>query len=172
VEAPAPHHDAVPDFLQGLVPDGLHVLRHRRIAGPDAARNHLVVARRGVCVVATVQVTGVVDLAVKRNTVAGDELLIRGVSGAPLVKALDLQVAKVMDALDQIGVDEVPVRGAICLVDTELVPGQRPVRVSGHEVTWPAALAPLLAGPGPFDDEDREATYRFLDRTFPSEGSR
>jgi hypothetical protein len=153
-------------FLDGLAPGELRLLHDRRIAGNDTVLDHLVVAQQGVWVIATVQVDGVADLTVERKVLTGDELLIRGDSGASLVQALDLQIASVMDALDHVGIDEVPVRGAICFVDTELAEGQRPVRVAGHEVTWPTALAPLLVGPGPFDADDREAVHRFLDRTF------
>jgi hypothetical protein len=152
--------------LEGLAPDKLHLLHHRRIAGNDTVLDHLVVAEHGVWVIATVHVDALVDLTVERKVLTGDDLLIAGESGASLVHALDLQIASVMDALDHVGIDEVPVRGAICFVDTELAEGQRPVRVAGHEVTWPTALAPLLVGPGPFDADDRQAVHRFLDRTF------
>jgi hypothetical protein len=155
-------------FLAALAPDTLHVLHHRHIAANDTVLDHLVVTEHGVWVIATVHVDGVVELSVERKALTGDELLIRGESGASHAQALDLQIASVLDALDHVGVvDEVPVRGAICFVDTELAEGQRPVRVSGHEVTWPTALAPLLVARGPFDAEDRDAVRRFLDRTFP-----
>ncbi len=166
VEVAAEERDGFAGFLDGLAPDELHLLHDRRIAGSDTVLDHLVVTEHGVWVITATQVDGVVDLTVERKALTGDELLIRGDSGASLVQALDLQIASVMDALDHVGIDEVPVRGAICFVDTELAEGQRPVRVSGHEVTWPTALAPLLLAPGPFDDDDRAAVHRFLVRTF------
>jgi hypothetical protein len=154
------------DRLLGSLSRRVLVLHDRRRPGSLARLDHLVVTKAAVWVVDARRCPGRLVLTATGRPGPHQGLQIGTEDRTHLVRGLDQQVALVRTALLAAHVDEVPVRGALCLVDAELAPPQRPIEVRGHLVTWPAELRIELLEDGPFDPDDRAALHGLLARSF------
>ncbi|ROP34566.1 nuclease-like protein [Pseudokineococcus lusitanus] len=164
---------AVAEAVDALGPDvvGLHDRRLRRPDGRLSTPNidHLVVTPAGVWVVDAKTHTG--RLEVRR---AGDflrprteRLVIRGRDQSRLLDGLATQVAAVTAELERVGAD-VPVRGALCFVGTELPWGGE--TVAGVPLVGRRGLTRLLRRPGDMAVEERAAVAAYLAERFPTAG--
>ncbi len=92
-----------------------------------------------------------------------ERLVIRGRDQTHLVVGVQRQVDAVRSVLVEAGLD-VPVRGALCFVGTELP--WLDESVDGVPLRGRRGLAKLLKREGPFDAPSREAIARVLDQRF------
>jgi hypothetical protein len=145
-------------LLDGLDDRGVLSLHDRVLPDSEDCIDHLLVVAGGVWVIDTPPCTG-------RARGVGRQLLVRGQDQTELLTGLHRKLDRVCAALAAAGAPEVPVHGALCLLDGELGP-HRPLIVQGLAVTRPKALRKLLLAPGPLDDDDRAALLRYLARTF------
>jgi hypothetical protein len=93
-------------------------------------------------------------------------VVVQGKPQSTLLTKLQGQVDRVTQALHAVGVDDVPVRGALCFVDAQPVKGQCPVEARGLLLTWSEQLQPVLLESGPLDEDDKAALLRLLARSF------
>jgi hypothetical protein len=156
--------------------DGLHIvgalslhdrlLPRTRRTFDDVVVDHLVLTAAGVWVIDAKPCSGPLTLTVDGAPGPGQTLTVQDLSGSALLTKLQAKVDGVGTALATLGVGEVPVRGAVCFVDAQPVEGQRPIEARGLLFTWSEQLQPELLEPGPFDEDDRGALLRLLDRSF------
>jgi hypothetical protein len=62
----------------------------------------------------------------------------------------------------------VPVRGALCFVDSDWPLFAKPFMIDRVLVTWGKALRERLVAPGPLDSSKRVAIQRSLAMSFPA----
>lgn len=164
---------AVAEAVEALAPDvvGLHDRRLRRPDGRLSTANidHLVVTPAGVWVVDAKTHTG--RLEVRR---AGgllrprtERLVIRGRDQSRLLDGLATQVSAVTAELERVGAN-LPVRGALCFVGTELPWGGE--TVAGVPLVGRRGLTKLLRRPGDLAVEERAAVAAYLAARFPTAG--
>jgi hypothetical protein len=164
---------AVGQKLAELEGDHVVALHDRRMLGQDgrpsrANIDHLVVAAEGVWVVDAKTHRG--RLEVRRSggllRPLVERLYISGRDQTKLLDGLQRQVDVVRHVLTEAG-SEVPVRGVLCFVGTELP--WLDESIAGVPLLGRRGLAKLLKGPGPFGPEAREAVAQLLaDRLMPA----
>lgn len=138
---------------------------------PDGRRSranidHIAVTASGVWVVDAKTHQGALE--VRRSgglfSTRVERLYIRGRDQTKLVEGLAAQVVAVTTDLLSVGAD-VPVRGALCFVGTELP--WFGASIAGVPLVGRRGLAKLLRAPGDLAGPDRQALARFLDARFP-----
>lgn len=164
--------EAVGQVLDDLAPGHLVALHDRRMRDGDgrlsrANIDHLAVTARGVWVVDAKTHHG--GLEVRRSGglfgPRRERLFIRGRDQTDLVLGLAKQVAVVRTQLAAAG-RELPVRGALCFVGTELpVFGET---IGDVPLVGRRGLAKLLKRSGPLAPDERARVARLLDRRFPA----
>lgn len=158
-------------FIEREVGDAVISLHDRIIPGTRAANiDHLVVAPGGVWVVDAKTYKGKVE---KRD--AGPfwrqelRLYVDGRDRTKLVEGMRLQLKAVHAALaNDPAHGEIPVRAALCFLDSEWNLFARPFVVGGVTVLYPEALRDRLEKPGPFAREAIERIAGRLARSLPS----
>lgn len=93
------------------------VLHDRAIPGSRANIDHIVIAPSGVWVIDSKRYKG--KVAVVKPLLARTKLTINGRDKSKLIDGLAQQVALVKDVMAEVA-PGVPVRGALCFVDSEL----------------------------------------------------
>lgn len=146
-------------------------LRDRRMRRPDgrlssANVDHLVVTASGVWVVDAKTHTGRLEVRRRGGLLRPrtERLVIRGRDQTKLLDGLAGQVAAVTAELAQVGA-EVPVRGALCFVGTELPWGGE--TVGGVPLVGRRGLAKVLRRPGDLGADARAAVATYLADRFP-----
>lgn len=129
--------------------------------------DHIAVAASGVWVVDAKTHQGALEVRRSGGLFSPrvERLYIRGRDQTKLVEGLAGQVAAVATELTTVGAD-VPVRGALCFVGTEL-PWFGSSSIAGVPLVGRRGLAKLLRGPGDLAAPDREALAQFLAARFP-----
>jgi Nuclease-related domain len=163
---------AVAATLDELIGDHLAVLHDRLMRRPDgrvsrANIDHLAVSACGVWVIDAKTHRG--ELKVQRSgalfSPRVEKLYIGGRDKTSLVAGLGTQVASVRAELATVNAD-LPVRGALCFVGTELPWfGQS---IDGVALVGRRGLAKLLKRDGDLTSDDRDAIARFLATRFPA----
>lgn len=153
--------------LAKLKEDGIFGLHGRRLPGSAATLDHLVVTPARVWVLDAQRCRGLTELAVDGEPGPGQRLVVNGQRRTAELVRLQRHVERVRTSLRDAGVKEVPIRGALCFVDTKLRRGQPSFVARGHVVCQPRDLKQHLVEAGPFDGEDRLAILRLLARRFP-----
>jgi len=125
--------------------DRVVVLHDRRIPGRRANIDHIAIARSGVWVIDTKRYQG--RVAIHRPLIGEAKLTIAGRDRTKLVDGLAGQVQLIKAAMSEIGAD-VPVRGALCFVDTDL-PLLGSLSFKGFPLLYPRALAKRINAAGP-----------------------
>lgn len=157
--------------LEALDPDNAHVLHDRRTRREDgrlskANIDHLVIVASGVWVVDAKTHTG--KLEVRRSgglfSPRTAQLFIAGRDQTKLLSGLARQLAAVRVALAD-RQPEVPVRGALCFIGTDL-PWSATV-VDDIPLVGPRGLRKRLRQDGPLGAETRAAIAQFLGTHFP-----
>jgi hypothetical protein len=156
------------DELSG---DHVVALHDRRATRPDgrasrANLDHLVVAAAGVWVVDAKAYSG--TLNVRREggvfTPRVEKLFIAGRDRSSLVDGIEAQVDLVRVAVASVGAD-IPVRGMLCFIGTELPLLCRSVREIA--LVGRRGLSRMLKEPGAFSARDRADIGQFLAQRFP-----
>jgi hypothetical protein len=152
--------------LERLADRGVRVLHDRRMPRSRANIDHITVGPGGVHVIDTKR------YADKRPTrrVEGwlfgrrvEKLYVGGRDRSSLVVGVHKQVAVVVDALTDAGLEGVPVRGVLCFVDGRwpLIGGD--FRIGGVDVLWPKKLGDRLLAKEPIlEPAAIEAAHRVL----------
>lgn len=164
---------AVAATLDELTGDHLVALHDRRLRRPDGSLSranvdHLAVAASGVWVVDAKTHQGALEVR-RSGGLFGprvEALYIRGRDRTSLVQGLLTQVAAVRSQLDAVQAD-VPVRGALCFVGTEL-PWFGASSIGGVPLVGRRGLAKLVRAPGPLTSDERAAVAEYLHGRFPA----
>ena len=163
---------AVAATLDALVGDHLAVLHDRVMRRPDgrlsrANIDHLAVSPCGVWVVDAKTHRGALEVRRSGGLFSPrvEKLYIGGRDKSSLLAGLGAQVAAVRAELATVHAD-IPVRGALCFVGTELPWfGQS---IDGVPLVGRRSLAKLLKGDGDLTNSDRDAIAQFLASRFPA----
>ncbi|MCU1678960.1 MAG: hypothetical protein JWM93_3718 [Frankiales bacterium] len=161
---------AVAAKLDELAGQHLVALHDRRMLRPDgrpsrANIDHLAVCASGVWVVDAKTHKGELQVC-RSGGLFGprvEKLFIAGRDKTSLLDGLAWQVEVVRGVLLGVGAD-VPVRGALCFVGTELP--WFGASIGGVPLVGRRGLAKLLKAAGDFDVADRAALAEYLDRRF------
>lgn len=162
---------AVAAKLQELTGEHVVALHDRRMRRPDgtlskANIDHLAVAAGGVWVIDAKTHQGALE--VRRSgglfSPRAESLYINGRNQTSLVHALLKQVAAVRSELARAHAD-VPVRGALCFVGTEL-PWFGSSSITDVPLVGRRGLSKLLRSPGDLQSADRYALADFLSQRF------
>jgi hypothetical protein len=105
-------------------------------------------------------------VAVTRPLFGQGKLLIGGRDSSKLVEGLAKQVALVRAALAEIAPD-VPIRGALCFVDSEL-PMLGTLRFKGYPILRAKPLAKQINAAGPLSADEARTLLVALAARFPS----
>jgi hypothetical protein len=151
-------------LLDRIAADGhLLALHDRRLPRSVANVDHIAVTQTGVWVIDAKRYSGKTTFAVA-DTTNGPCVVVNGRRNRRLVTSLDRQVHAVAEVLEADGHGEIPIRSALCFVDTELPLRQREVRVGPHLVTWPKRLREHLTQPGDLGPEVQAEVLRAIAR--------
>lgn len=163
---------AVAAALDALVDIDVLAMHDRVLPRPDgrpspANIDHLAIAASGVWVIDAKTHKG--SLEVRRSgglfSPRVEKLYIGGRDRSSTVEGLRRQVAAVRDALDSVHAD-VPVRGALCFVGTEL-PWFGSSSIDGVPLVGRRGLAKLIKAAGELSAQDRPSVAEFLATRFP-----
>ena len=134
-------------FLETLRPRGIEVLHDRRIPGSHANIDHLVVASNGIWVVDPKRY---LNAKIECRDVGGMfkqdvRLYVGGRDRSALIAGMVKQVGLVTRAVSTTAYSEVPIRGALCFVDSQVGMFSKPFRINDVLVTWGRRIQiPLL----------------------------
>lgn len=155
--------------LDGLTARGVRLLHDRRIPRSRANIDHIAVSPSGVYVVDAKRYRGRPTLRVEGGILRPrvEKLLVGGRNCTPLVAGVQKQVGVVADALDAVGMGDVPVHGVLCFVDADwpLIGGS--FVTGGVAVLWPRKLGDRLRAEGPLDQAGVDAAHRALAGALP-----
>ena len=98
---------------------------------------------------------------------ASDDLVVGGRVMTAAVVATARRVAVVRSLLAGVGLEDVPVSGAVCFVDGLLPLAVSDLEVQGVRVLRPHGLTALVSAPGPLSAADREALRGLLEEQLP-----
>ena len=162
---------AVATKLEDLVPEHAEVLHDRSMRRPDgtisrANIDHIAIAATGVWVVDAKTHKGALEVRRSGGFLSPrvEELYIGGRKRSSLLEGLQRQVDAVQAALASVQAD-VPVRGALCFVGTELPWFGTSIR--GVPLVGRRGLGKLLKRPGELGASDRASVAAFLSERFP-----
>jgi hypothetical protein len=140
------------------------VLHDRRMPRGRGNIDHLAVAPSGVFVVDAKHHAG--KVRVVDHVSGASELRIDRRDRTTLVAGLDRQVSAVLAALAAGGHPDVPVQGVLCFTTADL-PLLRTLKIRGHLLLHPGALARRLNADGPRSPAAIEALARTLAAALP-----
>jgi hypothetical protein len=151
-----------------LANQGVLMLHDRRIPKTTANIDHLAVTPTGVWVIDAKRYTGRLATVDKGGWFRSDvRLTVAGRDRTKLLAGVHKQVALVAQALAPASGDGVPIRGALCFIDTELGWFQKPFELDRVLVTWGKPLRQRLIAPGSIDETQRHEIHRALAAAFP-----
>ena len=163
---------AVASKLNDLASEDVVALHDRRMRRPDgtlsrANIDHLAVTAAGVWVIDAKTHKGALEVRRSGGLFSPriESLYINGRDRTPLVHGLLEQVAAVGTELETVLAD-VPVRGALCFVGTEL-PWFGSSSIADVPLVGRRGLTRLLRTAGDLGSVDRDAVAAFLHRRFP-----
>ena len=147
----------------------VELLNDRRIPGTRANIDHIAVGPSGVTVIDAKKLKGKV-----RVTRSGllpprrEHLMVGGRDRTKLIDGIEGQVAAVRDVLTAAGLSQMPLRGALCFVDTAGLPLFGTLGVRDVVVDGPKRTAKLIARVGPLAHEDRARIADVLRQGLPA----
>jgi len=142
---------------------GVVVLHDRGIPGSRANIDHIAIAPSGVWVIDTKRYRG--KVAISKPLFGKAKLIIGGRDQTKLIDGLARQVGLVEAVMAEVAAD-VPVRGALCFVDSEL-PILGKLSFNGYPLLHSKALAKRVNGGGPLSIEQVQTVAVELARRFP-----
>jgi Nuclease-related domain len=155
--------------LDRLTGRGVHVLHDRRVPRTRANIDHIVVCPSGVFVIDAKKYQGRPSLRVEGGLFRPrtEKLMVGSRDCTKLVDGARKQVDLVKSALDEAGLDGIPVRGMLCFVgaDWPLIGGA--FVTAGVHVLWPRKAIEYSLKPGPMNDQVVQRIHRRLASSFP-----
>ena len=139
------------------------VMHDRRVPRSRANIDHIAVAASGVWVIDTKRYHGRAEI--RRPLLGQSKLLIDGHDRSKLVDGLADQVELVRARLDMTS-SEVPIRGALCFIDTGL-PMLRTLTFKEFPLLYPRRLAKRINARGPLTPNQIDGVARALAAAFP-----
>lgn len=124
---------------------GVVVLHDRGIPGSRANIDHIAIAPSGVWVIDTKRYKG--KVAISKPLFGKAKLIIGGRDQTKLIDGLAKQVGLVEAVIAELAGDNVPVRGALCFVDSEL-PMLGKLSFNGYPLLHSKALAKRINAAG------------------------
>lgn len=163
-------HAAVRTLLEAADTKGVLSLHNRRVPGRRGPIEHIAVGASGVYVIdalhfknASIEVRPAAE-----SDADTDDLVVGGRVMTAAVRAVAQRVEVLRLILLAAGIDDVPVTGALCFVDGLLPLAVADLEVGGMHVLRPSGLTALVAGPGQYDERDRETLRHFLAERLPA----
>lgn len=150
---------AVAEALERRCAESAEILHDLRMPGSRANIDHLAVACSGVWVIDAKKYKGRVK--VQKPLFGKAKLTINGRDRSKLADGLDRQVAAIKEVLG----DEVPVKGAFCLVGAEL-PLFGTLKFRGYPLLGRKKMAKQINAPGPLSMERRKSIAALLAERF------
>ena len=155
--------------LDKLSGSGVHVLHDRRIPPTRANIDHIAFCPSGVFVIDAKKYQGRPRLQVDGGLFRPrtETLMVGSRKQDGLVAGAHKQVAQVRAALEDAGIDGVPVQGMLCFVgaDWPLLGGD--FIIAGVHVLWPKKTVEYLQKAGPLDQPVMRQIHRALASAFP-----
>lgn len=156
--------------LDRLAEAGVRVLHDRRIRGTRANIDHIAAGPSGVHVIDAKRYAGKrpelrVEGGILRPRV--EKLIVGTRNCSALVAGVLGQVGKVRVALDNAGLEDVPVHGTLCFMDANWPLFGGSFAIDGVAVLWPKRLAERLLAAGPLDQARIDEADRALAAAFP-----
>jgi hypothetical protein len=157
-------------FEKLLAGKGVVLLHDRRIPGSVANVDHLAIGPGGVTVIDAKNIKGRIHIERTGGLFSPrvHKLRVAGRDRTKLIEGLERQVATVRQALADIGRGDMPVAGALCLVDPEGLPLLGTLRVRDLAILGPRGAAKLAARPGPLTGDRVAALADALARRLPA----
>lgn len=156
--------------LDRATASGVRILHDRRIPRSRANIDHLVVGPAGVFVIDAKRYKGRPSRRVEGGLFRPrvEKLMVGSRNCSALLAGVHRQVDLVGTALDDAGLDDVPVTGVLCFVqaDWPLIGGA--FQIEGLHVLWPRRAGSLVQSPGPLDAGSIDRIHRRLATAFPS----
>lgn len=161
---------AVRAMLDAAGATGVLSLHDRRVPGRRGRIEHIAISAAGLCVIDVLHFKNAsIEVRPADDPEAGtDDLLVGGRVMTASVRAVARRVEVLRLILLAVGLDDVPVTGALCFVDGLLPLAVADLQVGGMHVLRPSGLTALVAGSGPFDQRDRETLREFLAERLPA----
>ncbi|MGH1522840.1 nuclease-related domain-containing protein [Leifsonia sp. L25] len=156
-------------WLDSVATDTVRPLHDRRIPKTTANIDHLVTTAQGVFVLDAKRYDGQVAQRIEGGFLRPrvEKLIVNGRDRTKLVPGVEKQVTRVRTALDAAGLQEIPVYGMLCFVDSTWGLLQRPFTVDSITVLWPRKAAEYVSRPGNLDADTINRTLRVLATAFP-----
>ena len=137
--------------LLQTVGDRAVMLHDRRIPGSRANIDHLIVAASAIWIVDAKSYKGKVEQRDVGGWLKKDSrLYVNGRDQTKLVGGLAKQIDAVLAAIEDA---DVPIKAALCFVDSEWSLFAKPFHLGGVLVTWPRKLSEMIAEPGPLSSD-------------------
>lgn len=156
--------------LDRATASGVRILHDRRVPRSRANIDHLVVGPAGVFVIDAKRYKGRPSRRVEGGLFRPrvEKLMVGSRNCSALLAGVHKQVDLVGAALDDAGLDDVPVNGVLCFVqaDWPLIGGA--FEIERLHVLWPRRAVSLVQSPGPLDAESIDRIHRRLATAFPS----
>ena len=155
--------------LDAIERPDVRVLHDRRIPGSRANIDHIVVCPSGVYVIDAKRYENQrPSLRVEGGFFSPrvETLMIGSRDGSKLVAGVRGQIAHVESVLLAAGLENVPIGGMLCFVDSEWPLFGAEFVVHGISVLWPTKAAKHLVQPGPLGSETVDRVHRLLASSF------
>jgi len=154
--------------LLRTVGDRAVMLHDRRIPGGRANIDHLVISASGIWIVDAKSYKGKVELRDVGGWLKTDHrLYVNGRDQTKLVGGLAKQIDAVLAAIED---DDVPIKAALCFVDSDWSLFAKPFQLGGVIVAWPRKLSEMIAEPGPLTRDQVMRASNRLAAYLPASG--
>jgi hypothetical protein len=162
--------ERVAAVLHERLGDSAVLLHDRKVPGTRGNLDHIAVASSGVWIIDAKRYKGKVEKRDKGGWFKSDiRLYVGGRDRTKLIEAMGWQHDAVFAVL---ALEDVPVHCALTFVGAEWpLFFAKPLHLGDVWVSWPAALADLVAKPGPLEPDDVERVARLLAATLPANRS-
>jgi hypothetical protein len=156
--------------LHDRLGDSAVLLHDRKVPGTLGNIDHIAVASSGVWIIDAKRYKGKDEKRDKGGWFSSDiRLYVGGRDRTNLIAAMGWQHDAVFAALTG---EDVPTHRALTFVGADWpLFFAKPLRLGDVWVSWPTALADLVAKPGPLEPRDMERTARLLAATLPANRS-
>lgn len=160
---------AVGEVLRAAAVHGVLTLHHRRVPGQRGRVDYLAVSASGVYVIDVKHHKNApIELRTKdHRTDTGPDLIVSGRVMTTAAIATSRRVSAVRTVLNNAGLDNVPVTGAICFVDGLLPLGVANIEVRGIHILRQSSLTAFVSTTGSLDPEHRRTIQEYLAEQLP-----
>ncbi|MGO4104772.1 nuclease-related domain-containing protein [Leifsonia sp. YAF41] len=155
--------------LDRLAGGGIHVLHDRRIPLTRANIDHIVVCPSGIFVIDAKKYRDRPTLRGEGGLIRPrvEKLMVGSRDRTNLVGGVRNQVHLVRSALEDAGLEGIPVRGVLCFIEADWPLFGGAFTIADVHVLWPRKAAEYVLRPGSVDDFTARLVQRALASSFP-----